>query len=129
MREIKFRLRDNQGKIVGYESWHPVVGKWAYSLDNVNWTLDYIPHQSKDQFTGFKDRNLTEIYEADPIEVFVGTFPPGTATGEVIFEDGKFGIPGDAAAGPKFIELAWDISRTIVIGRMHETPGSQGGTS
>ncbi len=128
MREIKFRLIDKDNKIVGYERWHPELGKWLYSLDNVHWKPDHILHKSKDQFSSFKDRNSCEIFEADEVQVFVGTFPPGEATGEVIFENGKFGIRGpDPTIGPKFIDLAWDITRTVVTGNTHHTPRSQGG--
>jgi len=130
MREIKFRLIDKHNTIVGYERWHP-DGKWVYSSDNAHWKPDYIPHKFKDQFSGFKDRNLREIYETDEVQVFVGTFPPGEVTGGVIFENGKFGIPGpDPAIGPKFIDLARDITRTVVVGipyRVILRP--QGGTS
>jgi hypothetical protein len=74
----KFRLRDENNKIVGYEKWYKgefnmetkkdyyVANPcWLYSKDGEYWNPNFIQHRYKDQFTGLHDCEGNEIYEGD----------------------------------------------------------------
>ena len=108
MREIKFRLRDRNNKIVGYEKWYSgswgsdgywrAKPCWLYSVDNKYWSPKYIPHRFKEQYTGLKDKNgLTDIYEGDIREYLSSPITPISERqrrdiGVVVFENGRFFI-------------------------------------
>jgi len=77
-REIKFRLIKNR-KVVGYERWNSLAGKWCYDT-NPDGCFDirntFIPHTDKDQFADLKDKKRTKeyplplwIYERDIVMV------------------------------------------------------------
>ncbi len=79
MKIIKFRLRNIQNKIIGYEKWYSGVynkeqgyseadAQWLYSDNNKDWFPKKIPHRYKDLFTGYKDKNDIEIYENDIVK-------------------------------------------------------------
>ena len=87
-REIKFRVRAEDNKILGYEKWY--VGalhneeehtgweweanpQWMYSPNGVHWhpSSDILIRtiRFKDAFTGLRDKNgLQEVYEGDIID-------------------------------------------------------------
>lgn len=78
MNQIKFRLLNENNKIVGYEKWNTGhfnmehkkdyyvdKPKWLYSKDNEKYDLEFISHRYKNQFTVQLDKKGVEIYEGD----------------------------------------------------------------
>ena len=75
MREIKFRIYDEQNKTFIY--WDAVNG---FPLDRVrSFSLEYI-RENTEQFTGLRDKNGKEIYEGDILAGTLGTAGRGAST-------------------------------------------------
>jgi len=117
MRELKFRLIKD-GKIVGYERW--VHYCWEYSYDGLNWNERYIIHDSKDEYTGRKDKNGRDVYEGDVL-ASVAELDSVKVLGEISYTNGAF------MATMPFMSFetalySFDMSTVEVIGNIYENP-------
>jgi len=135
MRPIKFRLRNRQNQIVGYEKWYE--GHWLidehrydayprclYCKANKNWTPDFIPHDFKEQFTGLLDKNGKEIYDGD-IVLYSKSRDYQGYKGIIGFFEGGFRIYNSLKEQyPRDIEIqtAFDRLQLEVIGNIHDNP-------
>ena len=120
-REIKFRLINN-GKIVGYEEHKVFGGKMLIFHDDANISFsciadNYIPHDSKEQFTGLKDVNGVEIYEGDIVKGFWQCDYKSCRIGVVKYWEqfGLYGLEEKAA----LVSIVWQGCEVIGI---HENP-------
>lgn len=75
-RELKFRLRNFQNKIVGYSKWYEGAyntntgectsnPQWLFSTNNKDWDATPIDHRYKDQSTGIFSHGKREMFEGD----------------------------------------------------------------
>ena len=123
-RPIKFRLRDKDNKLLGYEIWNGDMSTWQYifvigeSMDDTCPICHYpIGKQSlqflnkikyKDQFTGLKDKNGKEIYEGDIVK-------SGILTGEVYQQYGYW-------TATSIGQSLWSQKSIEIIGNIYENP-------
>lgn len=121
MREIKFRVKDINGK------WH-VFGIFAEVL-----RAAVVQPGTLGQYTGVKDRNGVEICEGD---VVASIFPSGKicSIGDVQFDCGVFGIEWTHCKKNKSMLGGWRqmhnlrrldddfIDNIEVIGNIHDNP-------
>jgi len=127
MREIKFRIHDVRGKVVGYEQWDESVG-WSHIIlaeepsdDGSHWVHsgvfpDEFPERNKRiQYIGRKDKNDKEIYGGDIVEIYYGN----ARTARIIVEFEEM-VDGDG-----YSWLAWNINldgEILILGNIYENP-------
>ena len=80
-RELRFKLRNKQGRVLGYERWSHSKRAWVYSEDGKEWHTSLFPTikskrvARKDCFLNWYDDNHRDLYENDHVKVLynVGT--------------------------------------------------------
>ena len=125
MREIKFRVWDNELKII-FSPNNQIGGLWSIK-ESHNGIVKY-----KDgalmQYTGLKDKNDKEIYEGDIIsgKPIIGK---GTIEAKVIFsiEKGMWLLEEITDYEPPDIEYLFEITKdkrheAVIIGNIYENP-------
>ena len=137
MREIKFRLRVDDA-VVGYEKWYSgarnketrqwtAMPQWLYSPEGEYWNPKSIYHTHKDQYTGLKDKNDTEIYEGDIMHlkcIWRGEMETYWDNAVVFFRnDGwKVGFPPDGQGQSLWYNWILDNNSEVIV-NIHENPG------
>lgn len=129
IREIKFRLT-YKGKIVGYEVHIKADGSYLQilhsKLGDVGFDITrnpecFIPHDSKDQFTGVLTKNGqgVEIYENDKIKTKYGTLH------FVELKDGSFvySYNKDRPEQGTFLICKFSCEEDEIVGTKHANPG------
>jgi uncharacterized phage protein (TIGR01671 family) len=122
MREIKFRVRRKDGRLIGYIRFES--GRWQCQMlaaagGSDEWSSGVLHGPTIEQYTGIKDKNAQEIYEGDRVS-WQEPNTEGRELGEVKWVNDGFSIEYEVVPGQlKILYFAPDIE---VIGNIYENP-------
>jgi hypothetical protein len=127
MREIRFRVRDAKGRLIGFNRFEK--GRWQCQMlkkagGSEEWSNGVLHGQTMEQYTGVKDKNMQEIYEGDRVS-WQEPNTEGRELGEVKWVNDGFSIEYEVVPGQfRILYFAPDIE---VIGDIHENASPEGG--
>jgi uncharacterized phage protein (TIGR01671 family) len=122
MREIKFRVLDKDGKLIGFNRFDQ--RRWSCKMlkkagGSEEWSSGVLHGSTIEQYTGLKDKNGVEIYEGDVVRFKAWK---GKHQGTVEWNDGTCGFQIEMSQ-TSHTGFFHDPLRTYeVVGNIYENP-------
>jgi hypothetical protein len=119
MQEIKFRLRDKDNKILGYE--YLKDGQWYYNFDDLTEWFQGFKYLNRikyrEQYLCLKDINDKEIYENDYVRVFIDSDseePEEILEGKLVLNS-PLGLIIELIEGSRFLGMTYICGSKVKI--------------